>query len=114
MVSLSLTVSPSISNECAKFIDGSVKAARLVTEFGEDTLLNPAAAKSKPLFIGLSYSPEGVKSICMLSLMGQITGFVSLQVFYNIQVTQGTSTRVWSFALLGLSTASSFASLLAV
>jgi hypothetical protein len=55
------------NNECAKFIDGSVQKHSQA-----DRLLQPST--DSPATIGLSDSPDGVKAIAALSVVGQLAG----------------------------------------
>jgi hypothetical protein len=56
------------NNECAKFIDGSVHLHAQT-----ERLLQPSP--DRPATPGLSTSPDGVKAIAALSVVGQLAGF---------------------------------------
>jgi hypothetical protein len=84
------------NNECAKFIDGSVQRH----SEANDRLMQPLS--DCPATIGLSDSPDGVKAITALSVIGQLVGF-GMSV---LPVAMGSSDRGIAIAATGIASLS--------
>jgi hypothetical protein len=110
------------SNETAKFIDGGVKTARrLANEGSESGLLNRSEAalanhhdQPDRYDVGVSSSPDGVKAISVLCLLGQISGIVNLFVVRGAFKQADGHTAITSICLLSLSILTCLLALIAV